>query len=450
MHEYDLVVIGTGGAGTAAALECRSAGWSVAIVDERPFGGTCALRGCDPKKVLVGVGELADWARRMHDARAVRDSVHIDWPGLMRFKNTFTDPVPQEREKMYADAGIQSFHGTAHFQDATSLNVGGETLKAGHVLIASGAIPVPLHVPGEELLTISDAFLDLEELPPSIVFVGGGFISFEFAHLAARAGAQAQIVELQSRPLGGFDNELVDRLVDATREIGIQVHLGAAVKKLEKRGDVIVVHAEQHGKPTEFTGAIAVHGGGRVPNLKNLRLDAAGIDRTKKGVKVNAYLQSVTNPAIYAAGDAADAGGLPLTPVAGAEGEIAAMNMLRGNHRAVDFSGLVSIVYSVPALASVGLTEALAREKNLPFKLNAADTSGWYSSRRVAASPSGYKILIDERSQLVLGAHLLGPHAEELANVFSLAMRAKIPVTTLRDTLFGYPTGSSDIEYMLA
>lgn len=448
-QEFDLVVIGTGSAGTTAATACRRAGWSVAITDERPFGGTCVLRGCDPKKVLVGAGELVDWARRMHDLGVVSEVPRIDWQALMRFKRTFTDPVSAQREKMYADAGIQMFHGAARFQDATTLRVDGQILKGRHLLIASGAKPMPLNIPGEELLTISDGFLELEELPSPIVFVGGGYISFEFAHLAARAGAQTHIIELQSRPLAGFDPDLVDRLVDAGRPLGIQVHTECAVTALEKRGDRILVRAEEGGSKSEMVAALVVHGGGRVPNLDELNLDAAGVERTKKGVKVDEYLQSVSNAAVYAAGDAADAGGFPLTPVAGIEGEIAAENMLHGNRRTPDFTGIGSIAYTVPALAAVGMTHAQANERGLRVKVNTGDSSDWYSSRRIAAKPSGYKVLIDEGAQLVLGAHILGPHAEELANIFALAIRAKIPIPQLRDTLFAYPTASSDIEYML-
>ncbi len=447
-QEFNLIVIGTGSAGTTAAMACRNAGWSVAIIDERPFGGTCALRGCDPKKVLVGAADLVDWAQRMR-GRGVTSDARIDWPALMRFKRSFTDPVPEQREKMFADAGIAVFHGTARFQNATTLTVNGEVVSGRHVLIASGAKPMPLNIPGEEFLTISDDFLDLEELPSPIVFVGGGFISFEFAHVAARAGAKVHIIEVQGRPLTGFDPDLVDRLVDASTSVGIEVHTNCAVEALEKRTDGILVRAQEGDAKTEIVAPLIVHGSGRVPNLDELHLDAAGVERTKKGVKVNEYLQSVSNPAVYAAGDAADAGGLPLTPVAGTEGELAAENLLHGNRRKPDFTGLASIVYTVPPLASVGMTQAEAGKRGLRLKVNTGDSSDWYSSRRIAAKTSAYKILIDEDTQSVVGAHLLGPHAEELANVFALAIRAKIPVPQLREVFFAYPTASSDIEYML-
>ena len=448
-QDFDLIVVGTGSAGLTAAIESRKAGWTVAIIDELPFGGTCALRGCDPKKVLVGAAEVTDWAWRMHGVGVIADKAKIDWPSPQRFKRAFTDPVPATMEKEYADASIQAFHGTATFVDRTTIRVGSETLQGRHFIIASGAKPMHLNVPGEELLTTSDQFLDLEQLPSPIVFIGGGFISFEFAHVAARAGAQAIIIEQADQVLRGFDQDLVGTLLKATQDIGIQVHLGTTLKALERRGDTIVAVADKGGTKLEFAGAMVVHGSGRVPDLDPLNLDVAQVERTKRGVKVNEYMQSVSNPAVYAAGDSSDTGVPQLTPVASMTGGCAAHNLVHGNSRTPDFSGLTYAVYSIPTLASSGLTEEQAREQGLRFKVNTSDMSSWYTSRRVNEKYAAYKVLLDEETQVPIGAHFLGQFAEELANVFALAIRAKIPAPTLRGTLFGYPTASSNILYML-
>src|SRR5215469_1147065 len=192
--QFDLVAIGTGAAASAAAYKCRKAGWQVAVVDSQPFGGTCQLRGCDPKKVLVGAGVLIDAMRRMSSKGIKSDGAHIDWPKLMRFKRTFTDPAPQRTEDGFRKAGIKTFHGTASFTGPNTLQVGTDLLEAKHVLIATGAKPRRLNIPGEELLTTSDQFLELDSLPTRVVFIGGGYISFEFAHLSARAGSQVTIL----------------------------------------------------------------------------------------------------------------------------------------------------------------------------------------------------------------------------------------------------------------
>jgi glutathione reductase (NADPH) len=164
---------------------------------------------------------------------------------------------------------------------------------------------------------------------------------------------------------------------------------------------------------------------------------------------VNEYLQSRTNALVYAAGDSADGGGLPLSPVAGAEGDLIARNLLDGNRYTIDFSGLASMVYSVPALGKAGLTEEQARSRGLRFTVHEGDSTEWYSSRRVRVRRAAYRVLVEDQTNHVLGAHILGPHAEEVVNVFSLAIQERIPATRLRSVLFAYPTGSSDIEYMV-
>src|SRR5690348_7836484 len=193
-RKLDVVVIGTGEAASAVASRCRSAGWQVAVIDSLPFGGTCALRGCDPKKVLVGAADVIDWTRRMQGKGIATQSTRIDWPALMRFKRTFTDPVPESRQHGFDEAGIATFHGRARFVDRTRLQVNENVLSAHFVHIAAGARPAALHIDGEDQLITSDQFLDLDELPKRITFAGGGYISFEFAHLAARAGAEVRII----------------------------------------------------------------------------------------------------------------------------------------------------------------------------------------------------------------------------------------------------------------
>jgi glutathione reductase (NADPH) len=446
--DFDVVVIGTGSAGTTAAVACAKAGKRVAIVDELAYGGTCPLRGCDPKKVLVGAAELVDWARRMHGSGTSGD-VEIDWPALMRFKRSFTDPVPQEREAELTGAGIATYHGAARFVDRTSIGVGTETLRARHIVLACGARPATLNLTGEELLITSTGFLDLEEMAPRVVFIGGGYIAFEFAHVAVRAGATPVILQRGPRVLAGFDPALVDDIVEVSKTLGIDVRVNVDVRSIERRDGGLRVHASSAGSDFSLDCELAVHAAGRVPDLDGLALDIGGVERDAKGVTVNEFLQSRSNPLVYAAGDCADGGGLPLTPTAGIEGGVAARNILEGNRYTLDFSGLASIVYSIPALATVGLTEEQARDQGIRFRLYEGDTTQWYSSRRIRARRSRYRLLVDQENGTIVGAHVLGPHAEELINIFALSMRAKIPAATLEQVLFAYPTASSDIEPML-
>jgi glutathione reductase (NADPH) len=342
--------------------------------------------------------------------------------------------------------------------DRTAVRVGDDTLAGRHVLIATGMQPAPLGIPGEAHLTTSEQFLELDRLPQRIAFVGGGYISFEFAHVAARAGAQARILHRGARPLPGFDPDLVDQLVQATRDLGVDVQLNASVRAIEQTGGELLVRvsgaagaagAPGGGGEQTFAADLVVHGAGRVPEIDNLDLEQAGIQRERRGVSVNEHLQSVSNPAVYAAGDSAATAGLPLTPVAALEGEVAAANLLEGNHRRPDYAGVPTVVFTIPALASVGLQEAAARERGLKFRKQQEETAEWYSSRRVALPRTGFKVLVEEGSGRILGAHLLGPHAEEVVNLFGLAIRKGLTAADLEEMPYAYPTSASDLWYMV-
>ena len=193
---------------------------------------------------------------------------------------------------------------------------------------------------------------------------------------------------------------------------------------------------------------MAVHGAGRVPELDDLDLDRAGVKREKRGVIVNHYLQSVSNSAVYAGGDAA-ASGPPLTPKAHHDADVLVANLLEGNHRTVNYEGIASAVFSIPPLASVGPTEEAARAAGVKFRTTWQDTSGWFNTRRVGETASGFKVLIEEGTRRILGAHLLGPNAAEVINLFAVAIRLKISADDLKEVLFAYPSNSFDTRYML-
>lgn len=204
MRKFDVVVIGTGVAGSSAVYKFAQAGLKVAIVDERPFGGTCALRGCDPKKILIGGAELVDWAKRMKE-KGIEGEIRINWKKLMAFKREWTEGFPERMERSLKKAGIETIHGRAHFIDKDKIEVDGEVISAHKFLVATGAKPRRLNIPGEEHVITSDEFLELDDLPDKIVFIGGGYISFEFAHLAARAGSEVTILHRSGRPLKNFE-----------------------------------------------------------------------------------------------------------------------------------------------------------------------------------------------------------------------------------------------------
>jgi len=368
----------------------------------------------------------------------------------MKFKRRFTDPVPKSKESSFTDAGIVALHGTARFVSEDTLAVGDDDLfEADSFVIAAGSKPAPLPIEGAELVASSEDFLNLDDLPRSIVLVGGGYVAMEFAHLAVRSSTEVTMLQRGERLLGGFDPDLVDLLVERTHDLPVDVRPATAVTAVERIGSGFRVHADQEGRHLQFDADLVVHAAGRVPNLDSLNLEKAGVRTGERGIEVDSHLRSVTNPRVFAAGDAA-ASGMPLTPKASHDAEVIAANLLAdGSSRKADYTGMPSVVFSLPPLARVGLLEDEARAQGLRFRVNHAITDDWFSSRRLNESCSGHKVLIEEDSGRILGAHLVGPHADEVINLFALAIRHGIPAQALAETPFAYPTGGSDVSSMV-
>ena len=448
---FDLVVIGAGTGGASVARPCAKAGWKVAIIDSLPYGGTCMLRGCDPKKMLVAVTEGKDWSERMEDKGLQNKGTAIDWAKMIAFKRTFTDPGPGHMEQGLEEAGVVTLHGATHFNASGIVQVGDRELLAKYIHIATGARPMTLDIPGEEFLTTSTQFLELQSLPPRVVFVGGGFIAFEFSHISKRAGAsEVTILQRGKHPLVQFDADLVDLQMERTRALGVDIRCESCVEKRARDGDELLVEfATPAGRDT-MTCDLVVHAAGRVPNIDTLNLDSAGIDVGRRGIKVNEYMRSISNPAVFAAGDCADTGAPNLTPVSANEGRIAAKNLLAGEDvRPVKYPPIPSVVFTLPPVARVGLLEDEAREQGIEFDVKFQKTGGWYSSMRVGEQYSACKVLVEKGSGRIVGAHLLGPGAEEQINLFAMAMGAGLSANQLKAVIFAYPSYASDLGSMV-
>lgn len=448
-RNYDLIVIGAGMAGVAAADKCASQGWKVAIVDAVPYGGTCALRGCDPKKILRRGAEIIDSAWLMRGKGIDDAHLAINWADLMKHKHGFTDPVPQNMEDSLSGNGVDTLHGAARFSGTNAIDIDGVSYEATHFLIATGARPRPLDFPGHEHLVDSTDFMDLVALPPRILFVGGGFISFEFAHIAARTGSAPVIIDRGSRPLKAFDPDLVELLIARGTEAGIQLQRSTTILAIKKSESGYQVSVERSGQPATMEFDLVVHGAGRIPELSGLDLDAAGVEWDERGVHVAGHLQSTTNPAVYAAGDSANTPAMPLTPVAVFEGKVAASNMLKATTTVPNYGGVPTVVFTIPELARVGMLEQEAKDQGIDVDVRYRDTSGWYSNYRIGETTAATKILIDRSSDRIVGAHLLGPEYAELINFLGLAMKLDLTTRQLKSMTAAYPTVGSDLGSML-
>jgi glutathione reductase (NADPH) len=443
MSDFDVVVIGTGVTGQTVAEELARGGKRVAIVDRREYGGTCTLRGCEPKKVLVTAAEVVERAGAQ-SGNGPKGDLRLDWPALIAFKRTFTDPAPQSIEGHLKSVGVETLHGQARFTGPAALTVDDVAYSAEHIVVATGARPMPLGIDGEGLVFTSEAFMDAETLGERIAFIGGGYVSMEFAHVAAAAGSSVTICHRGSRVLGGFDPDLVEMLVDSYRKAGIDVRTGAPVQAVVEETAALAVVLKDG---TRIPAGMVVHGAGRAPALEALDLAAAGVAFGRHGVEVDKTLRSVSNPRVWAAGDAADRG-LPLTSVGTIQGRILARNIL-GGEAAYDPAVTPSVVFSDPPLAMVGLTEAQAAERGLDVQASLVDRTQWASSRRVGDRAAGAKVLVDRGTQRIVGAHLLGHHAEEVINVFATAMVAGLTTADLKAMPWAYPTGGWEIGYLV-
>jgi len=448
-EEFDVFVIGTGTAGKSVAKECVAEGLKVAIADNREFGGTCANRGCDPKKVLVGLTEILDRAEKMK-GHGITKMPEFSWKDLMNFKKNFTSAVPAATEKDLKKLGIKMYHQSPKFLDENTLSVEGKTVKAKKIVIATGNKALELPIPGRELPILSDDFLELEELPESIIFIGAGYIGMEFAHIAARCGANVTVVEGESRALGNFDEDMVKHLQKASEEIGIKFIFDSEVTEVEKLQTNYRVTANQKGKKVELKAKLVVNTAGRVPSIDELDLEKGNVDFSKKGIIVNEHLQSTTNKSVYACGDVSASEGLPLTPLSSQEARIVAGNILdKDRDKKVDYPPQPSVVFTLPNLASVGLNEKEAKEKGYDFRVEHKMVPDWFNAKRINEDYYAYKTLVDKERGLILGAHLVGPDAGEMINMFVMAMCGKLTCETLKGMIFSYPSWGSDIKAMV-
>ena len=444
---YDLMVIGTGVAGNKVAEKCARFGLKVAISDNRELGGTCGLRGCNPKKVLTSTAAAIDQVRRMR-GKGISQGSELVWTELMKFKREFTDHIPGDRERNYHQLGIDVFRGEASFVNESSVKIGSEIIDARKILVATGAIPQTLGLPGEEFLISSDDFLELERLPNRILFVGGGYISFEFAQVAAIAGAEVTIIQRGPRVLKHFDKDLSERIVYIFREdMNIDVRTETSLGSIEKKGDTIIAHCGQDGEVI-VEADLAVHGAGRVPNIGSLNLEVANVAYDNKGIHVNAHMQSVSNLDVYAAGDAT-AEGMPLSPVADMEAYVVGENLVKGNRVEANYEGIPTVLFTTPPIANVGMNEKECVAGCIKYKVKKGDMTGTHSSRRVMTRHSEYKILVEEATDRILGAHIMGNRADEVINIFGMAIRYGLTASQIKSMPFAFPSDVYDVRYMV-
>jgi glutathione reductase (NADPH) len=447
--DYDIIILGTGTAGRTFADKVANSGLKIAIIDSGEYGGISPPGGCDTKKVFTALAEVTDRSNRLiGKGMGIQNPLKIDWPSLIEFKRTATEECPERIENHFIEMGIDAYHGKAYFENQSTVVVGESKLKGKHIFLATGSKPRKLNVPGEEYVTTSEEFMNTEKLPEKIIFVGGGHISLEFAHVARRTGAEVIILHRSERLLRHSDADMVSLLVKATEAAGIKILMNKPVASIERDDNGFLVRtgsrSSTESETQSFLADMIIHGAGRVPNIEGLHLEKAGIKIEKGAIAVDNYMRT-SNPQVYAGGDCVSEG-MKLNSVAALQGEVAAANILNENSVEIDYTGIPSAVHTIPVLASVGTSAAKDSDK---YKVIFRDRSNWYTTRKEGMEFAASKVIIDEADDRIVGAYILGPNAGEAINIFAAVMRLGLKASEVKKLVFTYPTTCSDIPYML-
>jgi glutathione reductase (NADPH) len=445
---YDVVILGGGNAAMGVTVRTREAGLSVAMIESRDLGGTCPNRGCMPKKVLVAAAHALDEIARAHHHGITVAAPSLDWAALIAREKAMIAGIPDSLAGSMERRGVEVIRGQGKFVGPNTVQVGERTLEAAHIVIATGSKPRRLPFPGADRMITSDDVLDDPTLPRDVVFIGGGVIALEFGHVYARAGVRVTILEVLPQLLPAVDADAALQLRAETERIGIEVRTGVAISRIEPAGRGCRVVFTEGGAEHSIEAERIVNGAGRVADVDGLDLDAGGVRQENGRLLVDGFLRSVSNPKVHLCGDALWSSP-QLSPIATYEGQIVGHNIVDGPSRKPDYASIPSSIFTVPALAMVGITEAQARDKGLKVRVSTNDMRGWLSAKTYAESAAWAKTVVDEASDRILGACILGHAGEELIHVFALAIRHGITAAQLKDTIYGFPTFAADLKFLV-
>ncbi len=448
MASYDVVIIGGGNGGMGVTVPTRHAGLKVAMLEPAELGGTCSNRGCTPKKILVAAAEALDVISRAGAHHIAVGPARLDWAGLIGREKHIIAHIPGSLASAMERRGVHLVRAHGHFVTPNAVKAGGNIYEAEHIVIATGSRPRPLAFPGAELMITSDDVLSDERQPRDVVFVGGGVIAFEFAHVYARAGTHVTILQAGGRFLPRHDADAVEQILAETRRIGIDARGGIAVKAITAVGDRLRVTFEEDGMERTVEADRVVNGAGRIANIEGLDLESGAVAVEHGRVLHDDHLRSTSNHAVWIVGDA-----LPdtpqLSPLATYEGRLVGENIVDGPKRRPDYSAVPACLYTIPAVASVGLTEEDARDNGRDVHVAVSDMREWLSGRTFVESVAWAKVISERGSGRILGAHIVGHGGEELIHLFALAMRHGITTAGFGDMVYAFPTFAADMRHMV-
>jgi glutathione reductase (NADPH) len=437
--DFDLFVIGGGSGGVRGARMAAAAGARVAVAEEYRYGGTCVIRGCVPKKLLVYASHFhEDFADAAGYGWQVGETA-FDWASLIANKDREIDRLERVYESLLANAGVTALRGHARLSDAHRVELGERRFTAETILIATGGHPV--FPPGhgwEHAISSNEAF-HLEALPERVLIYGGGYIAAEFAGIFNGLGSQVTQVYRGPQILRGFDDDVRDVLAGELVKKGITLEVETLIERIEKTARGLAVHLSDE---TTVETDLVMAATGRRPNTENLGLAAAGVETDEKGaVKVDPYSRS-SQPNIYAVGDVTDR--INLTPVAIQEAMAFVDTVYRGEPRPMDHENVPSAVFSQPPVGSVGLTEAEARARHGALDIYRSSFRPMKHSLSGRDETTLMKLIVDQASQKVVGAHMVGLDAPEIIQGLAIAIKAGATKRDFDATVGIHPTAAEE------
>ena len=440
MADFDLFVIGGGSGGVRCARIAASHGAKVGIAEERYWGGTCVNVGCVPKKLMVQAAEYGAWVK---DSRGfgwdTKPGTH-DWGALIAAKDHEIERLNGIYKKLLENSGVTWFESRATFVDAHTLQLDGQTVTADRIVIAVGGHPSWPDIEGADLGIVSDQAFFLPELPKRLTLVGGGYIGIEFAGIFAGLGAEVDLLFRQRLPLRGFDNDIREALSHALTEQGIRVHPSVLLHKVEDLGGGQRRLHLTDGRT--FDSDLVFFAVGRVPNTKNLGLDHAGVEVSNTGAIIVDQESASSQPHIFAIGDVSNK--MNLTPVAIAEGHHLADRLFSPRApRTWSFDAIPTAVFSSPPIGTCGLTEEQAAA-NGSADIYIAQFTPMRHMMTGRKRPTLMKLVVDQASQRVVGAHMIGDDAAEMMQSIGVAMNAGATKADFDRTIGIHPTSAEE------
>lgn len=438
MDEKDIVIVGGGPAGYVAAIHASHLGAKVAVVEKDKLGGTCLNRGCIPTKALARSVEVLLEARMANDFGIDVNNIRIDFPRIMAHKSKVVSQLVSGVEQLMKANKISVCRGAGRILSPHLVKVNDEEITTSKLIIATGSESAPLLVPGGDLpgVLTTDEILELPELPESLVVIGGSHVGVEFASIFNALGTKVTMVKRRPLRLEPIDEEIGRRFTQTLPRQGIEVKIGAAVKAIKKKGAVLRVVWDTPEGEQGVNGQMVLMATGRAPCTNGLNLSELGIQMDQGAIKVNEYLETNIKD-VYAVGDVL--GKNMLAHVASYEGEVAVENAL-GHSRQVDYHAVPNCIFAQPEIAGVGITEKEANDGGIPYKVSKFPFVACGRAVAMGETTGMVKMICHADDGIVLGMHIMGPHASDLIAEGVLAIRLRLTAEDIVRTIHAHPT----------